>query len=389
MKYDLVFEGGGAKGLVFVGALQAFLEEGHAVGRLIGASAGAITAALLAAGYTPDEIVEVIDERLPDGRPQFAAFLDVPRQFADDDIRDSLSYRLLEQVDIRWVPGPVEQLLFQIIIERMMRYSAYRHIFSFVEHGGWYAGDAFREWLRARLDAGGRNLGRATLAEFQSTTGSDLTLIASDTTAHQMLVLNHRTAPQCPLVWAVRMSMSYPFAWQEVRWDAGWGRYQGQEIAGHTVVDGGMLTNFPIDLFVSTDSEVVAVMGRDGRSDDVLGFLIDETLPVPGSDVVPAGTTQAAERGVLSRVDVKELEVVTRLKRMVDTVTQAHDKFVIDALRDNVCRLPAKGYGTLDFDVSDERRDALIGAGYEATKAYFRQKGEGANTGSDEDGADD
>lgn len=388
MKYDLVFEGGGAKGLVFVGALQAFLEEGHEVGRLIGASAGAITAALLAAGYTPDEIVEVIDERLPDGRPQFAAFLDVPQQFSDDDVRDSLSYRLLEQVDIRWIPGPVEQLLLEIIIESMMRYPAYRHIFSFVEQGGWYAGDAFREWLTARLDAGGRNLGSTTLGEFHGRTGSDLTLIASDTTAHQMLVLNHRTAEKCPLVWAVRMSMSYPFAWQEVRWDAEWGPYKEQEIAGHTIVDGGMLTNFPIDLFVSTDSGVTDVMGSDGRSDDVLGFLIDETLPVPGSDVVPARTTMA-ERGVLSRVDVKELEVVTRLKRMVDTVTQAHDKFVIDALRDNVCRLPAKGYGTLDFDVSDERRDALIAAGYEATKAYFRQKEEEASTGSEEDGASD
>jgi NTE family protein len=49
MKYDMVFEGGGAKGMVFVGAMQEFESRGHSHDRLLGTSAGAITAALLAA----------------------------------------------------------------------------------------------------------------------------------------------------------------------------------------------------------------------------------------------------------------------------------------------------------------------------------------------------
>jgi predicted acylesterase/phospholipase RssA len=58
MKYDLVFEGGGAKGSVFVGALQEFNARGHEAGRLIGTSAGAISAdaglkSLPAAGGRP------------------------------------------------------------------------------------------------------------------------------------------------------------------------------------------------------------------------------------------------------------------------------------------------------------------------------------------------
>ena len=48
MQYDLVFEGGGAKGIVFVGAMEAFEAAGHTVRRLIGTSAGAINAVLLA-----------------------------------------------------------------------------------------------------------------------------------------------------------------------------------------------------------------------------------------------------------------------------------------------------------------------------------------------------
>lgn len=38
MNYDLVFEGGGAKGMVFVGACQEFFNRGHSFGRLLGTS---------------------------------------------------------------------------------------------------------------------------------------------------------------------------------------------------------------------------------------------------------------------------------------------------------------------------------------------------------------
>jgi predicted acylesterase/phospholipase RssA len=48
MEFDLVFEGGGAKGIVFVGAVQEFEALGHTADRLLGTSAGAITATLLA-----------------------------------------------------------------------------------------------------------------------------------------------------------------------------------------------------------------------------------------------------------------------------------------------------------------------------------------------------
>jgi len=43
MKYDLVFEGGGAKGMVFVGALEVFNEEKHTFGRLLETSASAVS----------------------------------------------------------------------------------------------------------------------------------------------------------------------------------------------------------------------------------------------------------------------------------------------------------------------------------------------------------
>ena len=75
--FDLVFEGGGAKGSVFVGALEVFFAAGHKTGRLVGTSAGAITAALLAAGYTPAEMLAAVTEQR-NGKPRFAEFMDQP-----------------------------------------------------------------------------------------------------------------------------------------------------------------------------------------------------------------------------------------------------------------------------------------------------------------------
>jgi NTE family protein len=63
MKYDLVFEGGGAKGIVFVGACEELCRRGHSFDLLLGTSAGAITATLLTAGYTPEELLEALTEK--------------------------------------------------------------------------------------------------------------------------------------------------------------------------------------------------------------------------------------------------------------------------------------------------------------------------------------
>ena len=53
------------------------------------------------------------------------------------------------------------------------------------------------------LDSWPRRFGGMTLNQFHNATGKDLSLVAADTTAEQLLVLNHRTAPDLPVVWAV------------------------------------------------------------------------------------------------------------------------------------------------------------------------------------------
>src|SRR5687768_14936004 len=55
-QWNGVFQGGGAKGVAYVGALRAVQEAGCWFRAVAGSSAGAITACMIAASLTPDEI---------------------------------------------------------------------------------------------------------------------------------------------------------------------------------------------------------------------------------------------------------------------------------------------------------------------------------------------
>src|ERR1700749_407164 len=76
--YDLVFKGGGAKGMAFAGALQVFSDAGHKYRRIVGTSAGAITAMLTGAGYTPAELTTECTKTDAAGNPVFASVMDPP-----------------------------------------------------------------------------------------------------------------------------------------------------------------------------------------------------------------------------------------------------------------------------------------------------------------------
>ncbi len=377
---DFAFEGGGAKGIVFAGALLELARRSQLTpGRLLGTSAGAISAALLAAGYTPQEMLVALQERDADDKPVFVGFLGEPAPFDEAAIRNSAIRRLLNDIDIPLLPNTAEQRADDWIAARLAAHPFGRHLFAFVERGGWYAADRFVAWFKRMLDSGEFNgapraFSGMTMAEFHAATGKELTLVAADTTAQRMLLLNHRTAPDLPVVYATRMSMSVPLLWEEVIWQEGWGDYhtwdaqtgalKAAPMAGAEIVDGGLLSNFPIALLMSDRPDVNAVMGPP-KTKNVLGLLIDETLPVPNRPERPAsgsGGLAAALGG--SRT-------AGRLQRLLNTATCAHDNLAKAVFADNVVRLPAGGYGTTQFDMTDEERAALLAAGQQAMAAFL------------------
>ena len=245
----------------------------------------------------------------------------------------------------------------------------YARIFSFLECGGFYSGRTFLAWLREKLAVKGIGP-NDTLKTFAEKTKSDLSLVASDATDMEMLVLNHRTAPDVPVANAVRMSMSIPFVWQEVVWQKEWGTYMGREKTHNIIVDGGVLSNFPIRLIATMDDGIRTIMGdTDPHAAGNLGLLIDEKLRVPG-----APDTEKTP------LPVTRLRTVQRISRLVDTMTGASDNDVIRRFDSEICRLPAKGYGTLEFGMEGERLNLFLQAAREAMTAHLAKAAPAAAT---------
>jgi NTE family protein len=313
-KADAVFVGGGVKGIALVGALRAFEEAGFQWQNVAGTSAGAITAALVAVGYSAEELKKVMDDRV---------------DFS----------KLMDTAGIGKLPvvGPWLSLL----VTR-----------------GMYKGDYLLALMRD-LIAEKTGKERVTFADlivpkepgdseedYQKKYRYILQVVASDISRNEMLVLPHditslgRDPDRLEVALAVRMTMSIPFFFKPVivaeRTNPG---------NKHWIVDGGMLSNFPIDLFDSPPDQTPAW--------PTFGFLLWE----PGSEK----PRQERIRGLISMT-----------RAMVNTMSTAHDRKALkEADASRIVKIPTGKYTTTDFDLSAEDRDWLYNSGYQAAHEFL------------------
>jgi NTE family protein len=307
---DLVFEGGGVKGIGLAGAYSVLEERGFEAKNVAGTSAGAITAALVAAGYTADELREIIV---------------------------SLNYRQFQ--DKGWED----------------KIPLFHRTVSILRDKGIYEGTRFYEWIKELLEAKGiRTFRELVLEEFAEDPKyrSRLQVIASDVTGRRLLVLP-RDAGQLGLdpddlevAHAVRMSMSIPFFFEPVRVK---NEKTGEK---HTIVDGGMLSNFPVWLFdCETDEE---------PEWPTFGCLLVEPEPQkPIAERLPK-----EDRGVIALIDY--------VKAMAQTMMEAHDRlYVQQAQWARTIPIPTLGVGTTEFDITRERALALYESGRTATEQFL------------------
>ncbi|UJR78347.1 patatin-like phospholipase family protein [Sandaracinus amylolyticus] len=373
--FDVVFEGGGARGLVLNGAIQRLEEDGHRMRRLVGTSAGAIAASLVAAGFSGDELVEMSRARRADGLPEFADYVSEPVLPDAEVVRRSGIYSAIMDAERKLhVPAGIADTIARHLGAWLAHVPGLRSAYSFVEHGGVHSGDGFTGWLVRTLDHKRTGLSRVTLGELHARTGRHLTVIASDSTAARMLVLNHVTAPDVPLVSAVRMSMSIPLFFDEVIWRREWGHYLGEDVTGHVVVDGGLLSNFPLR-FVLPDAAAYsrAFMGDPGPEPaEALGLFIDQKLDVPGAPP----SRHSASSPIFA--ELGHTKVAARVLSLVETMLDGNDDTVEEAHEDAICRLPAKSYFATEFHMERERVDPLIEAGRRAMEAHLESRGRAA-----------
>jgi NTE family protein len=313
---DLVLEGGGVKGIGALGAALRLLDAGCRVERVAGTSVGAIVGAFLAAGADQERLRSIM------GRLQLDRVADPGWPYLP-------------------VIGPVVGML---------------------RDSGIYRGEYLHAWLRRELAA----LGVRTFADLRRNDPGDdanvprehrykLVVMATDITNGRLLRLPWDyeryglVADEQPVADAVRMSMSVPYLFRSCVLDD---RVSGGRA---TVVDGGVLSNFPVEVFDRTD-------GRPPRWPTWgVRILPASIVDLPSVLPLPAWLTppqlRRAEQLLATMIlgqDQSHLELPEVLARTIAVDTDGVDPF--------------------DFRISRRERDALVQVGWLAADRFLARQ---------------
>jgi NTE family protein len=123
----------------------------------------------------------------------------------------------------------------------------------------------------------------------------------------------------------------------------------------HLLVDGGMLSNFPVWLFDCPEGEP--------PSWPTFGCLLVEPEPgIPIGERLPK--PQHGRRGGRGLVQL--------LSAMVHTMMEAHDRMYVEqATFARTIGIPTLGVGTTEFDLTPERKEALYQSGRDAAATFL------------------
>ncbi|KIL45963.1 patatin-like phospholipase family protein [Jeotgalibacillus campisalis] len=289
MIIDLVFSGGGVKAIAFIGVVEALEEKGVKVRRVAGTSAGAVVGALVAAGYTSIEIKEMLPA--------------LSHLFFKENKRN------------KWLPSWVKWI-------------------ELYWKKGLYSGDGLLDWLEQKLNEKG-------IQTFNDLPVGSFKMVASDLTSGKMIVLPDdaiyydRDPYSMKIAKAVRMSASLPFFYEPVKWT------KGKNI--HLIVDGGVLSNFPIWLL----EEKGAV----------------DSIPIIGFQLQSARQKEPAR-------SIKN--VIELYSALFITMKEAHDARHLEQIkRKNVLIIPVPDLSPADAFLTTNEMHALIKSGRAHTLDYL------------------
>ncbi len=299
---DAVFEGGGVKGIGLVGAVAVAEEQGYSWVNVAGTSAGAIVAALLAAGYKAQELKNIMTE------------------LNYNDFKDS---SLLDRIPL---VGPLSSVIFE---------------------KGLYEGKFCKTWMKELLDKKGVETFGDLLVDGEKNDRYrfKLRVIVSDISRGRLMVLPQDIAEfgirpeSLNVALVVRMSMSIPFFYEPVKLK------NMKTNKTRYIIDGGILSNFPVWLF-------------------------DSDVSIPEW---PTFGFKLVEPGEENQVRHKVRGPITLLTALFATMMEAHDARYIE--EDQFVRtipIPTLGIGTTEFDISRERSEELYQSGRRAAEKFFK-----------------
>ena len=324
---NLVFEGGGVKGIAYVGALEVLDKEGilKNIKRVAGTSAGAMVAVLVGLNYTATEISEILWDL------NFQKFLD-----------DTFGYA--------------------------------RDIDRFINEYGWYKGDFFRDKM-AEFIKNKTGDGEATFKDLaKAKKYRDIYLIGADLSTGFTKVFCYDNTPDVKVADAARISMSIPLFFRAV---------QNINNDGHVYVDGGLLDNYPIKVFdrasfikKESNRRETAYYEKDNKSlirklgqidkqvynKETLGFRLDSKEEI--------NKFLHPDLEMPIKNDIKT--IFTYTKALVTTLIDFQNNVHLHS--DDWQRtvyIDSLGVGAVDFQISDSKKKELVKSGLDYTQKYL------------------
>lgn len=291
MKANAVFEGGGIRGIGHIGAISYLESIGYEWNNVAGTSAGAIIAGFIAAGYNSKEIKKMLSE------VNFLKFMDK---------------------------------------STVQRLPVFGKTLGFVKEKGIYSGEYAENWIEDILKA----KGVITFGDLAINGKSNLKIIAADITKKRTLILPedlrmYGVEPLTfPIARAIRMSISIPLYFKPIEFH----HKDGISL----IVDGGIVCNFPIEVF---DTNKVPDIPTFGFRFDA----VDETNSANGktdilSFICDIGATMACETNTSY------------------TVPKNIDRTIV---------IPAHGISSTDFDISKEEALKIFKSGYKSAEQFI------------------
>ncbi len=292
MKIDGVFSGGGVKAYAFLGALKSIAEQEHKLERVAGTSAGAIVAAFVAANYRLDELEELLTDL------DLKKFLDQPA------ISNYIPFS-------KWL-----FLYFQM---------------------GIYKGDKLENWLYDRL-------AEKNIYTFNDVQEGYLKVVTSDLSLGKLVVIPddleriYGINPKFfPVAKAVRMSAGFPYFFMPKK-------LPGKTKHKSIVVDGGLLSNFPLWIFENEDKTKKRPVLGVKLSTDVKGY---------------------QPRKIKNAFDM--------FQALFSTMKQAHDaRYISTSQKNNIIFIPVENVESVNFSIDEDIKNRLIATGKNSADQFLQ-----------------
>ena len=314
---DLVLEGGGVKGVGLIGAVKEIAAAGFRIRRVAGTSAGAIAAALIACNLAKEKT-------------------------ADDAI------------------AKVEQQIATIEYSKFVEESGWRKVLGKVgdlealeDNLGLYSGQYLVDWLGGILnDVGITKFGQLRRDDLGDEFPYTLVVHTADITNEMLVRLPYdyprydRDPDDQLIVDAVRASMSIPFFFEPVRFELA-ADSSGLGPRPITWVDGGLLSNFPMEVF----------------NDRHRGVVLD---PWPS-----LGVKLADQQATVAEPTTGPLSELLQILKTV--LNNGNRYFISPEKARSTIFVDSAGVNATDFDIDAAKSNLLFENGRKAAQTWLQQ----------------